>query len=113
MSNLAEATNPHSKIVSAESLSVAPDPDMLLVNVAVKTRPQAGGAVDSVIPIVDGTDDGTLAFRIGAAVNVAREMHPPRIAIVLPGTTWEDAGVDRSAQHFAITLLDALCAALS
>jgi len=26
---------------------------------------------------------------------------------------WEDAGEGRSAQHFAITLLDALCTALS
>ena len=29
------------------------------------------------------------------------------------GIMWEDAGEGRSAQHFAITLLDALCTALS
>ena len=42
----------------------------------------------------------------------------PRVAIgrgtvLLPGTMWLEAGPERSAQHYAITLLDALCTALA
>jgi hypothetical protein len=40
-------------------------------------------------------------------------MTPPRIAVMLPGEQWQNAGSGRSAQHFAIALLDALCEALS
>ena len=42
-----------------------------------------------------------------------KELRMSNIAVELPGTMWEDAGEGRSAQHFAITLLDALCSALS
>ena len=48
-----------------------------------------------------------------AADGPADAAAPSRIAVELPGTMWEDAGEGRSAQHFAITLLDALCSALS
>ena len=34
------------------------------------------------------------------------------LIVELPGTVWEDAGEARSMQHYAITLLDALCSAL-
>jgi hypothetical protein len=47
------------------------------------------------------------------AIVAARKATSRRIAIELPGRVWEDAGEGRSAQHFAITLLDALCTALS
>ena len=46
-------------------------------------------------------------------IGVADAAAPSRIAVELPGTMWEDAGEGRSAQHLAITLLDALCSALS
>ena len=35
-----------------------------------------------------------------------------RVSVLLPGTMWLEAGPERSAQHYAITLLDALCSAL-
>ncbi len=108
MSNLALATSPASKIVSADSLLVAPDQDMLLVHIVLpdETTPEA-------VPRVGFDDEGTLSLRLESAIGVADAASPSRIAVELPGTMWEDAGVGRSAQHFAISLLDALCSALS
>lgn len=107
MSNLALATNPASKILSADTLLVAPDESMLLVHIVLPDE-QTGDAV----PRVGYADDEALALRLGSALEAA-SMHPARIAVELPGTVWEEAGAGRSAQHFAITLLDALCAALA
>ena len=108
MSNLALATNPASKIVSADSLLVAPGQSMLLVHLVL-----AEERTDTVVPRVSYEDEETLSLRLETAIGVAEESVPSRIAIELPGTVWEDAGEGRSAQHFAITLLDALCSALS
>lgn len=105
MSNLGLATNPSSKILSAEMLSVEPSEDMLLVQIS--TDP----GNDS-MPTVVYADDESLAGRLEGAVDMARARNPKRIRIVLPETTWMEAGAERSAQHFAITLLDALCAVL-
>ena len=113
MSNLAQATNPVSRIVSAESLSVAPDEKMLLVHVALEADAATLARIDGQnVPRVAYSDDDTLVLRLKAAISAAREVGAPRIAVVLPGTCWEQAGEDRSAQHFAITLLDSLCLAL-
>ncbi len=109
MSNLSQATNPISRIVSADALSVPPDDEMLLVHVLVK-----GDQISDSVPSVDASeDDDTFGLRIHSAISIARESRPPRIAIILPGTVWEDAGRDRSAQHYAILLLDGLCSALT
>ena len=108
MSNLSLATNPQSKILSADSLLVAPDDSMLLVHIVLPGE----DAVQSV-PRVTFGDESTLALRLEQAIAAARKTSPQRIAIELPGKAWEDAGEGRSAQHFAITLLDALCSALS
>ena len=108
MSNLALATNPASKIVSADSLLVAPDQSMLLVHIVLSEE-----RTDTSVPRVSYEDEETLSLRLEAAIGVAEEVEPSRIAIELPGTIWEDAGEGRSAQHFAIALLDALCSALS
>lgn len=108
MSNLAQATNPASKIVSAEMLSVPPDDAMLLVHII-----EQGWELPGDVPAVEWSDDDTLSLRLGPALEAARASHPSRIALVLPGEVWEDAGAERSAQHFAITLLDGVCAALS
>lgn len=109
MSNLALATNPFSKIVSADSLLVKPDETMLLVQIAL---PDESAANDQV-PRVNFDPDSTLALRMASAVEAAQRKVPLRLTIELPGETWEDAGEARSMQHYAITLLDALCAALS
>ena len=106
MSNLALATNPASKIVSANSLLVAPDDAMLLVHIVVPNESEARA-----VPRVTFEDEGTLALRLETAIEAAFRTKPPRVSLELPGTVWEDAGAGRSAQHFAITLLDALCTA--
>ncbi len=108
MSNLALATNPASKIVSADSLLVAPDQAMLLVHIVLPEE-----STDEKIPRVTYENPDTLSVRLESAIRVAGFSEPARIAIELPGTMWEDAGEGRSAQHFAITLLDGLCLALS
>ena len=105
MSNLALATNPASRIVSADALSVAPGEDMLLVEIALASQ-------DDAVPVVEYAEEDMLARRLSGAIQAARAAKPLRIKVVLPGKTWMDAGEDRTAQHFAITLLDALCSAL-
>lgn len=108
MSNLALATNPASKIVSANNLLVAPDEHMLLVHIVL---PDDQGV--SSVPRVSFEDEDTLALRLEAAIGAALHAATPRLELELPGTVWEEAGAGRSAQHFAITLLDALCSALA
>lgn len=110
MSNLSMATNPASRMVSADALLVPPDDSMLLVQV---TLPDVEAAADA--PRVAYDDEATLGLRLQSALNAARDPRAPRparVIVELPGLVWEDAGAARSAQHFAITLLDALCSAL-
>ncbi len=109
MSNLSLATNPSSKIVSADSLLVRPDESMLLVRIALP----GNVAADDQAPRVMFEPDETLALRMAPAVAAAQHNTPPRLIVELPGTMWEDAGESRSMQHYAITLLDALCTALA
>ena len=109
MSNLSLATNPSSKIVSADSLLVQPDENMLLVRIALPDE----DVVEERVPRVAFEPDDTLALRMAPAVTAAKRKKPPRMTVELPGKTWEDAGEERSMQHYAITLLDALCSALS
>lgn len=108
MSNLALATTPASKILSADSLLMAPDESMLMVHIVLPEETTSEN-----VPRVAYADDNTLPLRLESAVAAARAARPSRLAIELPGKMWEDAGEGRSAQHFAITLLDALCSALS
>ena len=63
------------------------------------------------IPVVQYDDGDALSLRLRSAIDAAGTV-APRIAVVLPGTQWELAGEDRTAQHYAITLLDALCVSL-
>ena len=99
---------PASKIMSADSLLVAPDESMLLVHIVLP-----GELTVTTVPRVSFDDEETLSLRLETAIGVADAASPSRIAVELPGIMWEDAGEGRSAQHFAITLLDALCTALS
>jgi len=108
MSNLGLATNPASKVLSADSLLVSPDETMLLVHLVL---PGEQVPIERV-PRVSFVPDETLALRMAPAINAAYRKSWPRMILELPGTSWEDAGEDRSMQHYAITLLDALCSAL-
>lgn len=108
MSNLALATSPASKMLSADSLLVAPDEDMLMVHIVLPGEVSQGD-----VPRVAYIEDDSLPLRLKSAIAAARAAKPARLAVELPGVMWQDAGEGRSAQHFAITLLDALCSALS
>ena len=107
MSNLALATNPFSKVASAESLLVAPEQDMMLVHIVLPDHEPTEN-----VPFVSFDPQETLPVRLHTALRVGAAQKPARLAIGLPGTTWDSAGEERSAQHFAIFLLDALCSAL-
>lgn len=106
MSNLALATNPTSKVMSADSLLVPPEKNTLFVQILVGKEMPA-----SVLPIVEFENENSLGVRMAQAIKVT-EHHESRIAVRLPNEGWEDAGEARSAQHYAIVLLDALCSAL-
>lgn len=115
MSNLAMATNPRSKMVSAETLLVPPDADMLLAHIV-----GPDDKTDPSVPRVLCDDASALAKRISAAVDAARaktgEGGPLRIALELSGVAGSDTAVedvDRMAHHDAILLLDAFCMAFS
>lgn len=106
MSNLALATTPASKVTSADSLLVAPDESMYFVQILVGNEKPA-----NTVPTVDFVDEESLPDRMGQAFMATRG-HQRRIAVRLPEEGWEDAGEARSAQHYAIVLLDALCSGL-
>ena len=139
MSNLSRATNPFSKILCSTAFSIAPDKDTLLLHIAL---PEENDIADQNCPRVLYSDDdlvddvvlddednssnsspkinlltdlqGQQGFvkRLVNAINVSKQSKPSRITIQIPGKVWWDAGEDRSAQHFAINILDALCSAL-
>ncbi len=106
MSNLATATNPASKIVSAESLLVEPSSETVFIQIL-----EIGQSAPADIPQVVFEPEEYLSLRIKQAFKTAQKK-THRFAISLPSEGWLDAGEERSAQHFAIVLLDALCAAL-
>lgn len=114
MSNLALATNPRSKMVSAETLLVPPDGSMLLTHIVCG---QAAG--DTGAPRVVCDDPTTLPRRIASAIDRARSMaegeRPIRVTVeVAPPTEGSDeAYADQMAHHEAVVLLDAFCAAFS
>ena len=114
MSNLALATNPLSKMMSADSLLVAPDASMLLAHIVLPDD-----ETDSAVPRVLCDDSSALAKRLSAAIDAARQSvapgHPVRICVeVQPPSSDEGAlEADRLAHHDAINLLDSFCMAFS
>ena len=112
MSNLAMATNPRSKMVSAETLLVPPDADMLLAHIVRTGQPH-----EKNVPRVVCDDSQSLARRIANAVDAANEAaeagRPRRIVLEIagPGADESLAAVERAAHHDAIMLLDAFCTA--
>jgi len=110
ISNLAIATNPCSKVVSAEDLLCPPDSSMMMIRIILPDEPTS-----ATMPRVCYDADADMARRFKAAQLAATRSASPRVAIELPADAycWEGAGVERSAQHYAITLLDDICLALS
>ncbi len=114
MSNLALATNPRSKMVSAETLLVTPDSDMLLAHIVCK-----GAKTDPGTPRVVCDDAASLPRRVSSAIDRAQAMaqkgRPQRVVVEVAGPVEgaDEAHIDRAAHHEAIMLLDAFCAAFS
>lgn len=105
ISNLAFATNPASKIISADMLSVAPDDTTLFVHISSKM-------IGDSTPTVVYDDEDDLVQRLSGALQMALQNEPKRVRVVFRDKSWLEAGEERTAQHYAITLLDALCLAL-
>lgn len=117
MSNLARATNPFSKVMSSNAYSVAPDKDTMLLHIVLPDeQDDAGTGAPRVAYSEDGMQDNgdseDFILRLASAIPVADKLTPSRMTIELPGKSWMDAGEERSAQHFAITVLDSLCFAI-
>lgn len=108
MSNLSLATSPQSKIVSADSLSVPPDQNTIMFEIALDEDKNDSNVTDVIY-----TDNDTLAQNIESAIDAAKQSETNRIRVTITHRSWETAQDERSAQHYAINLLDALCSALS
>ena len=106
MSNLAMATNPNSKVTSADSLNVAPEESTMFLQVLGASQTAVAG-----VPTVDFDPDETLVLRLSQAFRATGRKPGSRVALRLPDDHWGDAGVERTAQHFAIMILDAVCSA--
>ena len=114
ISNLAFATNPYSKIVSADALLVKPSEGMLMCHIISEEDRDKMGDATRGVPCVSYDDTPEFAYRMEIAlkgVNARKDNR--KFMIELPSEVWSDAKQDRSAQHFAITILDALCAAIN
>ncbi|MCL2826824.1 MAG: peptidoglycan-binding protein [Eggerthellaceae bacterium] len=107
MSNLAFATSVVSKTVSADTLLAVPHEDMLMVQIVLPED-----ETPEEVPRVSLEDEDSLVMRLRTAISATKHQ-PPRVALEIPGKVWMNAGAVRSAQHFAIMLLDALCTSLS
>ena len=105
MSNLALATTAASKIVSADALSVPPTEDMLLFEIKLADDDSADSVVYS--------EDDSLTVQLGEALERAKRTTPHKVSVLIQNKSWYDAGEERSSQHYAINLLDALCVNLA
>lgn len=107
--NLAQATMPFSGITSADRLSVTPSDSMLMVGIGTKASMPA-----KVRHVVFASEDAAFPHRLSTALEMA-ETAPKRIYVSLPAEVPEQyavSGEPRWAQHLAVLILDALCAAL-
>ena len=115
ISNLALATNPLSKVISADMLLVEPTESMLLAHIVLP----ADKAEANVPRITTEDASGSLSRRLTAAIDASKVQHekglPMRLVIEVPEP---DAAVPedqrgRLAHREAISILDSLCMALS
>lgn len=109
MSNLALATTYASKIVSAENLRVVPDSNMILLEIAMTNEIDEQDIEDADIMY---SDNKQLNIDIQNGIVEALQKVPHRMRVLIKDKSWEQAKEERSAQHYAINLLDALCSSL-
>ena len=114
ISNLAFATNPYSKIVSADALLVKPNEKMFICHIITEEDRDKLGDASRGVPCVSYEDGPEFVYRMEIALKGVNAREGNRkFMIELPSEVWSDAKQERSAQHFAITILDALCAAIN
>ncbi|MDR3053534.1 MAG: peptidoglycan-binding protein [Coriobacteriales bacterium] len=108
ISNLATATTPLSKVVSAPSLAAAPQQTLLMVHIV-----RAPYELDDGVPLVYFDSDATLGTRMRTAIESSGGAQP-HILVELalePANGMNFSGYEE--QHCAIALLDALCLAFA
>ena len=109
VSNLARATTPDARVVSADALVGAPAAGTLMVGIGVIPQEAQEG-----VPLVELTEDYGFAKRLRTAFDVAGAGR--RVLIEVPASGVDDRGEDVAGesweQHLAVVLLDALCVAL-
>ncbi|MBQ9690564.1 MAG: peptidoglycan-binding protein [Eggerthellaceae bacterium] len=113
ISNLALATNPYSRMLSAEHMPVVPTAATLMLHVI---EPSDVVALPKEMPIVCNNSDEQLGVRIGKALQslytAPIDAMPRRLAVeVAPLGDADDP--QRRAHHDAIEILDAICIAYS
>ena len=106
MSNVAQAAIPP-QIISADALGTAGRVHDARAR-AAGVRPDARGRV----PLVSYAGRGYARLRLASAVDVAATQLAPRVSAA-PRHHVARGRPRRSAQHYAITLLDALCSRLA
>lgn len=108
VSNLALATTAASRVVSAQSLTQAPQQSTLMVQLTTDTVDPEDG-----IPLVIYDDDATLNARIRTAIeSLTPSQYRIIIQIAVPAIAAPDFCA-RDEQHCAVALLDALCLAFA
>ena len=107
MSNLSIATTPQSKVVSAEALSVPPNNDMILLQIVLDK--DAGESDKNVVY----SEEDEFVGKLEDILNKTNRSDNNKISVSLQEKSWSGSKEERSAQHYAINLLDSLCSALS
>ncbi len=108
--NLAQATVPFSSVTSADKLSVAPSQDTLMIGIGFKESIPGKG-----VHVVAVGDDHHFAQRLSTALQTTQR-GSQRIYLELQEqipAPYDTMDSQRLAQHVAIIILDAVCAALS
>ena len=107
MSNLSIATTPQSKILSADALSVPPDESMTLLQIILDEK------VTTTSSNLIYSEDDNFANELVKALKRVRKSKGNKISVTITEKSWNGSKEERSAQHYAINLLDSLCLALS
>lgn len=110
ISNLARATTPDARVVSADALVGVPPAGTLMIGIAPDTDRSRGG-----VPVLELTQDFAFAKRLRIALDSARRSSG-RIVIAVAhrgvGADGEPIEGERWEQHVAVVLLDAFCLAV-
>ena len=109
VSNLARATTPDARVVSADALIGVAPRGALMVGIA-----GAGEGAPEGVPSVEFSDDYLFAKRLRTAIESA-QIGERRVVVEVPGAEQPapdgPVGDERWEQHLAVVLLDAFCAA--